>query len=131
MESLLEQLKKFLESEEGQESIRRENERTKLKNEREDRYIEYLRNLSLSDRTILLNKIKTKYESQEYYNREIKLGREPRELLYDYILEYGRKYGIENEIQDAHFSYESYIIDGIWVINIWYGQGVAYNFDRL
>lgn len=131
MSELLEQLKSYLESEEGQESIRRENERTKLKNEREDRYIEYLRNLSLSDRTILFEKIKTKYESLEYYNREIKLGREPRQLLYDYIFEYGRKYGIENEIQDAYFSYESYIIDDIWVITIWYGQGVAYNFDRL
>lgn len=131
MSELLEQLKKFLESEEGQESIRRENERIKLKNEREDKYIEYLQNLSLSDRTILFNKIKTKYESQEYYNREIKLAHEPRKLLYDYIFEYGRKYGIENEIQDAYFSYESYIIDGIWVITIWYGQGVTYNFDRL
>jgi len=131
MSELLEQLKKFLESEEGQENIIRENERIKLKNEREDRYIEYLQNLSLSDRTILFEKIKTKYESQEYYNREIKLGREPRQLLYDYIFEYGRKYGIENEIQDAYFSYESYIIDGIWVITIWYGQGVSYNFDRL
>ena len=127
MSELLEQL----ESEEGKEDIKRENENIKLRKEREDKYIQYLYTLSLSDRTVLFEKIKAKYESQEYYNREIKLGREPRELLYDYILEYGRKYGIENEIQDAYFSYESYIIDDIWVITIWYGQGVAYNFDRL
>lgn len=131
MSELLEQLKSYLESEEGKEDIKRENENIKLRKEREDKYIQYLYTLSLSDRTILFEKIKAKYESKEYYDCEIKLGREPRELLYDYILEYGRKYGIENEIQDAYFSYESYIIDGIWVITIWYGQGVAYNFDRL
>ena len=131
MSELLEQLKSYLESEEGKEDIKRENENIKLRKEREDKYIQYLYTLSLSDRTVLFEKIKAKYESQEYYNRKIKLGREPRELLYDYILEYGRKYGIENEIQDAYFSYDSYIIDDIWVITIWYGQGVVYNFDRL
>lgn len=131
MSSILEQLKSYLESEEGKEDIKRENENIKLRKEREDRYIQYLHNLSLSDRTALFDKIKAKYESKEYYDREIKLGREPRELLYDYILEYGHRYGISNDIPDAHFGYDSYIIDGIWVITVWYGQGTCYNFDKL
>ena len=131
MSSILEQLKSYLESEEGKEDIKRENEKIKLRKEREDKYIQYLHNLSLSDRTALFEKIKAKYESKEYYDREIKLGREPRELLYDYILEYGYRYGISNDIPDAHFGYDSYIIDGIWVITVWYGQGTCYNFDKL
>ena len=131
MSSILEQLKSYLESEEGKEDIKRENEKIKLRKEREDKYIQYLHNLSLSDRTALFEKIKAKYESKEYYDREIKLGREPRELLYDYILEYGYRYGISNDIPDAHFGYDSYIIDGIWVITVWYGQGTCYNFNKL
>lgn len=131
LDSIFEQLKSYFESEEGKEDIKRENEKIKLRKEREDKYIQYLHNLSLSDRTALFEKIKAKYESKEYYNREIKLGREPRELLYDYILEYGYRYGISNDIPDAHFGYDSYIIDGIWVITVWYGQGTCYNFDKL
>lgn len=131
MSSILEQLKSYLESEEGKEYIKKENENIKLRKEREDKYIQHLHNLSLSDRTVLFEKIKAKYESKEYYDREIKLGREPRELLYDYILEYGYRYGISNDIPDAHFGYDSYIIDGIWVITVWYGQGTCYNFDKL
>ena len=131
MSSILEQLKSYLESEEGKEDIKRENENIKLRKEREDKYIQYLHNLSLPDRTALFEKIKAKYESIEYYNREIKLGREPRELLYDYILEYGHRYGKSNDILNAHFGYDSYIIDGIWIITAWYGQGTCYNFDRL
>jgi hypothetical protein len=131
MSSILEQLKSYFESEEGKEDIKRENEKIKLRKEREDKYIQYLYNLSLPDRTALFEKIKAKYESIKYYNREIKLGREPRELLYDYILEYGHRYGISNDILDAHFGYDSYIIDGIWIITAWYGQGTCYNFDKL
>lgn len=132
MESnILDQLRSFLESEEGKEQVKRDNERTKRKEIREDRYLNYLFNLSLSDRTNLFERIKEKYESQEYYDREIRLGREPQELLYDYILLYGHRYGIKNEIPDAIFGYDSYIIDGIWVITAWYGQGVAYDFDRI
>lgn len=128
---ILEQLKSYINSKEGKEYIKRENENIKLKKERENKYIQYLHNLSLFNRTILFEKIKAKYESKEYYNREIQLGREPRELLYDYILKYGYKYGISNDIPNAHFGYDSYIIDGIWVITAWYGQGTCYNFDKL
>ena len=128
---ILEQLKSYINSKEGKEYIKRENENIKLKKERENKYIQYLHNLSLFNRTILFEKIKAKYESKEYYNREIQLGREPRELLYDYILKYGYKYGISNDIPNAHFGYNSYIIDGIWVITAWYGQGTCYNFDKL
>lgn len=132
MSSILEQLKSYLESEEGKEDIKRENENIKLRKEREDKYIQYLYNLSLPDRTALFEKIKAKYDSQEYYDREVKLlKREPREFLYDYIFEYGHKYGVVNEIPDAMFGYDSYIIDGIWVFTAWYGQGTAYNFEKL
>lgn len=129
--NILEQLKSYLESEEGKRDIKKEQERIKFRKDHIEKYIEYLHNLSLSDRTALFEKIKAKYDSQEYYNREIRLGHEPREFLYDYIFEYGHKYGVVNEIPDAMFGYDSYIIDGIWVFTAWYGQGTVYNFEKL
>ena len=132
LDNILEQLKSYLESEEGKADIKKEQERIKFRKEHIEKYIEYLHNLSISDRTALFEKIKAKYDSQEYYDREVKLlKREPREFLYDYIFEYGHKYGVVNEIPDAMFGYDSYIIDGIWVFTAWYGQGTAYNFDKL
>jgi hypothetical protein len=46
-------------------------------------------------------------------------------------LEYGFKYGKLNTIEDVHFGYDSYIIDDTWIITCWYGQGTAYNFNKL
>ena len=66
---IFEQLKSYINSKEGKEYIKRENENIKLKKERENKYIQYLHNLSLFNRTVLFEKIKAKYESKEYYNR--------------------------------------------------------------
>ena len=49
----------------------------------------------------------------------------------EYILEYGIKYGTLNKIEDAQFGYDSYIIDNSWIITCWYGQGCAYNLERM
>lgn len=131
MSELIEQLKTFFESDEGKEYIKRDQEKILFRNQLMDKYVLYLFNLSLEERTELFNKIKTKYDSDEYYFRWINRGFEPQEMLYDYIFEYGYRYGKVNEIKDAVFGYDSYIIDNSWIITAWYGQGTAYNFHKI
>ena len=91
----------------------------------------YLNQLSVDERTELFTKIKKKYDSDEYYYRWIKRGFEPPETLYYYILEYGHRYGVVNEIPDSYFGYDSYIIDNKWIITAWYGQGTAYDLIKI
>lgn len=131
MSELVDQLKAFFESDEGKEYVKREQEKMLFRKQLMDKYMLYLFNLSLEERTELFNKIKTKYDSDEYYFRWINRGFEPQEMLYDYIFEYGHRYGKLNEIKDAVFGYDSYIIDDIWTITAWYGQGTAYNFNKI
>lgn len=131
LDSIFEQLKAYLESDEGKADIKRENERAIFRKSLMAKYMDYLHNMSIEERDALFTKIKAKYDSDEYYYRWMNRGFEPPENLYDYILEYGCRYGIFNEIEDAHFGYDSFIIDGHWVITAWYGQGTAYNFNKI
>jgi len=130
LDTIFEQLKAYLESDEGKADIKRENDKAIFRNVLMTKYMDYLHNMSIEERDALFTKIKAKYESDEYYYRWINRGIEPPEDLYHYILEYGYNYGVPNEIQNAHFGYDSFIIDGHWVITAWYGQGTAYNFDK-
>ena len=130
LDSIFEQLKAYLESDEGKADIKRENEKAIFRKSLMTKYMDYLHNMSIEERDALFTKIKAKYDSDEYYYRWINRGIEPPEDLYNYILEYGYNYGVPNEIQNAHFGYDSFIIDGHWVITAWYGQGTAYNFDK-
>ena len=131
MSVILEQLKAFLDSEEGKTFVKEEQNRMLFHREHINKYVEKLFNMGPIMRDSLFSKIKTKYDSDEYYHRWIDRGIEPPEVLYDYILEYGFKYGKLNTIEDAYFGYDSYIIDDTWVITCWYGQGVSYNFNKL
>lgn len=129
MGNLVDQLKAFFDSDEGKEYIRKEQEEILFKSELKKRYIDKVHSMSIKDRDILFQKIKTKYDSDAYRDREYKLGYEPREMLYSYILEYAQKYGIPYQQTDMVFPYESYAIDG-WSITIIFGQGCAYIFER-
>lgn len=131
LDGIFEQLKAYLESDEGKADIKRENDKAIFRNSLMTKYMNYLHNMSIEERNVLFTKIKAKYDSDEYYYRWINRGIEPPDDLYYYILEYGYRYGILNVIEDAHFGYDSYIIDNSWVITAWYGQGTAYNFDKL
>lgn len=131
LDGILEQLKAFLDSEEGKTFVKEEQNRMLFHREHINKYVEKLFNMGPIMRDVLFSKIKTKYDSDEYYHRWIDRGIEPPEVLYDYILEYGFKHGIPNTIEDAHFGYDSYIIDDTWIITCWYGQGTAYNFNRI
>ena len=129
--SILEQLKAYLESDEGKADIKRENNKAIFRNALMTKYMNRLHNMSIEERDALFIKIKAKYNSDEYYYRWINRGIEPPEDLYYYILEYGYRYGTSNKIEDAHFGYDSFIIDERWVITAWYGQGTAYNFNKI
>lgn len=131
MSTIIEQLKAFLDSEEGKTFVKEEQDRMLFHREHINKYVEKLFNIGPIMRDTLFSKIKLKYDSYEYYHRWIDRGIEPPEVLYDYILEYGFKHGKPNTIEDTYFGYDSYIIDDTWVITCWYGQGVSYNFNKL
>lgn len=131
MSAIIEQLKAFLESEEGKIFVKEEQNKMLFHREHINKYVTKLYEIGSEKRNELFQKIKTKYDSDEYYHRWIDRGIEPPEVLYDYILEYAFKYGKLNTIEDAHFGYDSYIIDDTWIITCWYGQGTAYNFNKL
>ena len=131
MSAIIEQLKAFIESEEGKIFVKEEQNKMLFHREHINKYVTKLYEIGSEKRNELFQKIKTKYDSNEYYHRWIDRGIEPPEVLYDYILEYAFKYGKLNTIEDAHFGYDSYIIDDTWIITCWYGQGTAYNFNKL
>jgi hypothetical protein len=131
MSTIIEQLKAYLDSDEGKADIKRHQELSTFRANLMGNRMDYLHNLSIDERDILFSKIKAKYDSDEYYHRWIDRGIEPPEDLYYYILQYGYIYGKVNDIEDAYFGYDSYIIDNSWVITAWYGQGTAYNFDKI
>lgn len=131
MSTIIEQLKAFLESEEGKTFVKEEQNKILFRREHINKYVEKLYEIGPEKRDELFQKIKTKYDSDEYYHRWMDRGIECPDTLYDYVLEYGIKYGKLNTIEDAYFGYDSYIIDDTWVITCWYGQGIAYNFNKL
>lgn len=131
MSDLVQQVKDFFESDEGREYVLESTYKHIMQLKLMDKYMHYLNKLSVDERTELFAKIKKKYDSDEYYYRWIKRGFEPPETLYYYILEYGHRYGVVNEIPDSYFGYDSYIIDNKWIITAWYGQGTAYDLIKI
>jgi hypothetical protein len=131
MSTIIEQLKAYLDSEEGKAYIKRQQELATCRTNLMCKYMDYLHNLSIDERYILFSKIKAKYDSDEYYYRWINRGIEPPNNLYYYILQYGYIYGKTNEIEDAYFMYDSYIIDNSWIITAWYGQGTAFTLRKI
>ncbi len=96
--------------------------------EKKERKINRLYRLSPENRDLIIQKIKVKYESDEYRSRYLNRGKEPREYLYSVLLDYGRWHGEINTIaeEDELFPCESYIIDDKWIITCVYGQGCFY-----
>jgi hypothetical protein len=69
LDGILEQLKAYLESDEGKADIKRENDKAIFRNVLMTKYMDYLHNMSIEERDILFSKIKAKYDSDEYYYR--------------------------------------------------------------
>lgn len=130
MGTLVDQLKIFLESEKGQEFIKQEQKKESFRHSHYDKYSNKLYSLSKEQRNELFEKIKNKYESNEYYFRWMNRGIIPPNPLYDYIYEYGVKYGLSfdelNNNLDPLLN-DGYIIDD-WIIIILIGQGTEFIF---
>jgi hypothetical protein len=130
MGNLLEQLRIYLNSEEGQEFIKQEQKKESFSHSHYDKYSDKLYSLSKEQRNELFEKIKNKYESNEYYFRWMNRGIIPPKTLYNYIYEYAVKYGLSfdelNHNLDPLLD-DGYIIDD-WIIIILIGQGTEFIF---
>ena len=82
----------------------------------------------------IMEKIITKYESDSYYNRESKLGYQPRTKLYFFMFEYAQKHGRElTETEEDKYS--NMFTSGIYFLKGYYiqimnGQGSVVRIDK-
>lgn len=79
----------------------------------------------------VIQKLKDKYESDWYWEKEYSKGREPRTPLYWLLLDYARKYckPCEEEKYLNMFTGEAYYI-GSYVIQVMHGQGSIIRIDK-
>lgn len=127
----LDSLRDFLDSPEGQESIRKFHDELEISERHRERWIEKFRNRAGDDVDSLLEKIIDKYDSDKYVNREYKLGYEPRESLLWVAMGYAGKY-CEECVDEKYlnmFTGEAYYI-GSYVIQVMHGQGSVIRIDK-
>jgi hypothetical protein len=124
---MMEALKKhieFLESDEGKLYIEKIKEKEEIKKRFKDRWIERLKKHIEPNIDLTIEKLLKKYDSDEYVNREYKLGYEPRNqllwLVYDYAEKYCKECEDEKYLND--FTASAYYI-GNYVIQMMIGQG--------
>lgn len=100
------------------------NLQNKVKEEenRKQRYIKYIKDMGPELRAINIEKAVNKYDSDEYINKEYKMGRLPSKdllwVLYEYACEYCPEYD-----SDEMFVSEAYIIDDRYLLERADGQG--------
>lgn len=87
-------------------------------------YFEKFHNLSKEDRLSIVKKIITKYESDDYVDREYAHGCFPRTPLYYMLFDYGVLYGKEStENLNGYFPEKKVIIDDNIEVSAIFGQG--------
>lgn len=127
----LSDLKEFLESAEGEQSIERFVARLKAEQDFDNRWIEKFRIKFGGKPDNILVRLMEKYYSDRYINKEHKLGFQPRESLLWLVWGYARKYC--KPCQDKKylntFTGEAFYI-GSYVIQIMYGQGAILRIDQ-
>lgn len=90
----------------------------------EDKYVDKLHSMSSQERKTLIERVIQKYDSDEYVNKEYRLGREPQRSLFDILYKYAVVYGVEIDTEnESVFCYGHYIIDNEFVLRIYLGQG--------
>lgn len=131
-DKVLAALKKFNENL-TQEDLDRFSQKIKAAEERRNRYIEKIHNMSEKDRYEFIKKCIIKYTSEEYINKEIQKRYEPRCPLYDTIMDYAVVYGIPSSYKsdNDYFPEEQYDIDGKFVITAIHGQGTIIYIDEV
>lgn len=130
MSKLLDDVIKYLESEKGKLEIEECKRRDKFEKELNQKYIEKFYYLGENKRDEILLKVKKKYESDTYKNREYGRGRFPEKYLGDIIVEYAKQFGklIEKTLS---FPSEFYLIDNKWEVGYIYGQGSEFILERI
>jgi hypothetical protein len=129
---MLENLKAFLETDEGKESIERWGEKLRRADEHKNRWAEKFKQRCESDIDGSIEKLLAKYDSKEYRDKEYGKGREPMEDLLWVALEYAEKYCDEctDEKYLNMFTGSAYYI-GSYVIQVMNGQGSVIRIDKM
>lgn len=139
LENSMSALTKFLESEEGKESIRKfwqdKEDAAKLYASQVERF--YQRHKD--NMPAIIEKIMAKYESSEYVRREYKLGYQPREDLYWILESVASKYGTKVKLNKKNakkypqlnmFTSSACIFEG-YLFQVMDGQGSVVRIDKL
>ena len=124
-DTIAERMQQWFDSEEGKKEIEKYVERQKLDKERNERWYGYFHNIGKDIRNEFIEKVIRKYNSDEYYNRYIKRGLMPEEMLYSFIYGYAKEYG-----KEWNFTYDEagpgadskYVFDD-WTVLVYVGQG--------
>lgn len=130
--SMLEKLRNFLETEEGQESIKRFGEKMAQEEAHRDRWVEKFKARCENDLDLAIETLLTKYDSDEYVRKEYARGYEPRETLLWLVLEYAERYCEECKDEKYYnmFTGAAYYI-GSYVIQVMHGQGSVIRIDKV
>lgn len=122
----------YLNSQEGEKSIRKYFEKISKREEHTNRWIEKLKDKYQHNIDHIIEKLMGKYYSDEYIDREYKIGVQPRETLFWLVWEYSKKYSKEcNDIKYFNqFTVSGYYI-GSYVIQMMSGQGSTIRIDKI
>lgn len=98
-----------------------------------NRWCEKFHNLGKEKRYEIVEKVKKKYNSDEYKRKEYKLGYEPREELFSLFAHYAEIYGkvLEDKKYYTAFVGDAMIFDDTWVVQILYGQGAVIHVNHI
>jgi hypothetical protein len=129
MNKQLQALKDWMDSPEFDEHLIKFGEKMKIEEDRRQRYIQYIHDNYKDQLDEIIEKLCDKYNSDEYINREQKIGYQPRETLMWTMLTYAKKYGTEFAQEEyakyaGMFTGEMFYLEN-WVFEVLYGQGTA------
>ncbi len=129
MNKQLQALRDWMDSPEFDEHLIKFGEKMKIEEARRERYIQWIHDNCKDRLDEIIEKLCTKYDSDEYVNREYGLGYQPRETLMWTMLTYAKKYGTEFAQEEyakyaGMFTGEMFYLED-WVFEVFYGQGTA------
>lgn len=128
---MLEEFKKYMESEEGKKSVEEYFGKLQRDGDRVDQWVEKLKSNYENNIDDLIEKLINKYYSDEYKKREYSLGYEPRESLFWLVWSYAEKYCEQcNDVNYYNmFTSNAYYI-GSYVIQVMNGQGSVIKIEK-
>ena len=128
----LEKIESYLNSEEGENYIEEWSKQMIVYNKHRDRWIQKIESKYGKNIDNLIEKLTSKYYSEEYIDREYKIGVQPRDPLLWLLFEYAEKNCeiCENEKYLNQFTGEAYYI-GSYVIQVMHGQGSIIKIEKV